>query len=115
MSTFLQVSGALFWLSLGAGGLWVALCYAVDWFKWRSASKPPAQFTGRDIAEALEREMGEVSPAALRLLADERFVARLTSKAGRMNPKQIAAVVSRIRQENEAADGSDWWREARDV
>ena len=26
MSTFLQVSGAIFWLSLGAGGLWVGLC-----------------------------------------------------------------------------------------
>lgn len=39
MSTFLQVSGAIFWLSLGAGGLWVGLCLSVDW--WRSRHEIP--------------------------------------------------------------------------
>lgn len=111
---FLEIYGILWLVSVGTGGLWVGLCYATDWLKRRRPSKPQP-FTGRDIADALEREMGEVSPAALRLLADDQFVARLTRKAGRMNPKQIAAVVSRIRQESEAADGQDWWREARDV
>lgn len=35
MSTFLQVPGAIFWLSLGAGGLWVGLCLLTDWWKSR--------------------------------------------------------------------------------
>ena len=35
MSTFLQVSGAIFWLSVGAGGLWVGLCLLTDWLTRR--------------------------------------------------------------------------------
>ena len=30
MSTFFVASGVLFWASLGAGGLWVGLCWFAD-------------------------------------------------------------------------------------
>lgn len=33
--TFFVASGVLFWLSLGAGGLWVGLCLLTDWLKRR--------------------------------------------------------------------------------
>ena len=50
MSTFLQVSGVLFWLSLGAGGLWVGLCLSVDW--WKSRRRPAHRIKGlEDVTE----------------------------------------------------------------
>ena len=32
---FLEICGVLWLVSVGAGGLWVGLCYATDWLKRR--------------------------------------------------------------------------------
>lgn len=42
MSTFLQVCGVLFLVSLLGGGGWVALCWAVDRYRvWRANRQGP--------------------------------------------------------------------------
>ena len=71
MSTFLQVSGAIFWLSLGAGGLWVGLCLSVDWFVRRS-------YRSRwlTLADKFEK-MGRRTPEDWRLLAQAPLEDRL--------------------------------------
>ena len=73
MSTFLQVSGAIFWLSLGAGGLWVGLCYASDWLKRRKKHSPPVLILeshpiGKRIVDAWQ--FTPRHPAAIRDLTD---------------------------------------------
>ena len=40
-TTFFVASGVLFWLSLGAGGLWVGLCYATNWLRRPKKQSPP--------------------------------------------------------------------------
>ena len=39
MSTFLEICGILWLVSVGAGGLWVGLCALTDWWKSRQAGK----------------------------------------------------------------------------
>ena len=73
MSTFLEISGALFWLSLGAGGLWVGLCglcssrarVANDW--WLGVKRQ----MDNEIAEYLELEHGIPRKRTLQRLAVE--------------------------------------------
>ena len=41
MSTFLEICGVLWLVSVGAGGLWVGLCALTDWRKRRKRQSPP--------------------------------------------------------------------------